>query len=89
MFISHDLLFAEALLEIRQLLSGYLGSTSDAPLDVRQAAHLAYALHNEALAVMEGTKSDFNHTLEMIEAIDSIVGGNLGASFSERLRNNI
>jgi hypothetical protein len=35
------------------LLSGYLGTQSSGDISVRQAAHLAYALHNEALAILE------------------------------------
>ena len=47
-------ILAQALFEIRLLLSNYLGSDNSADLCVRLAAHLAYALHNEALSVMEG-----------------------------------
>lgn len=39
---------AQAIYEIRVLLSGYLGSENEGELPVRQAAHLAYALHNQA-----------------------------------------
>ena len=47
-------LLAAALCEIRVLLAGYLGSQCDSEVSIRQAAHLAYALHNEALAIIEG-----------------------------------
>ena len=47
-------ILAQAIYEIRLLLSGYLGSQNKGDTSVREAAHLAYALHNEALAVIEG-----------------------------------
>jgi len=36
-------ILARALYEVRLLLSGYLGSQTVADINVRQAAHLAYA----------------------------------------------
>ena len=47
-------LMAAAVYEIRLLLSGYIGPKCEADPCVRLAAHLAYALHNEALSVVEG-----------------------------------
>jgi len=47
-------LLAAALLEIRILLGDCLGSVNDAPPKTRIAAHLAYALHNEAETIHEG-----------------------------------
>ena len=47
-------LLAAAIYEIRTLLSPHLGSDSDSEPEVRLAAHLAYALHNDALSVLEG-----------------------------------
>jgi hypothetical protein len=52
-------LIASALYEIRLLLSSYIGTEVDAPVDVRFAAHLAYALHNEALALVAGANLTF------------------------------
>jgi len=54
----HAKTVALALYQIRVLLSGYLGSQSEGDMSVRQAAHLAYALHNEALALVEGGSFD-------------------------------
>lgn len=56
-------LIANALCEIRLLLSSYLGSKNDAPLDVRVAAHLAYALHNEASTLSVGGSFDVTTAL--------------------------
>lgn len=66
-------LLAKALYEIRQLLSYYLGSEVDAPMEVRMAAHLAYALHNEALAITEGGSFDIRVALRKVSAIDNIL----------------
>ena len=49
---AHTKAVALALYQIRILLSGYLGTSSKGDISVRQAAHLAYASHNEALAIL-------------------------------------
>lgn len=67
-------LIANALYEIRLLLSSYLGSEKGASTEVRFAAHLAYALHNEALAIATGTGFDVNAALKKVAAIDCILG---------------
>jgi len=66
-------LLANALYEIRVLLSPYIGSEVDAPMEVRMAAHLAYALHNEALAITEGSSFDIDAALRKVSAIDKIL----------------
>ncbi|WP_440977211.1 hypothetical protein [Pseudoxanthomonas winnipegensis] len=65
---------AFAITEIRQLLAGYLGSQADADLSVRIAAHLAYALHNQAYAVLEGKPFDTQQALRALGAVDSMLG---------------
>lgn len=74
-------LLAKALYEIRLLLSGYVGSPVDADMSVRVAAHIAYALHNEALAVCGGKTFDMASAAKKIEAIDGL----LDQRVSERL----
>ena len=66
--------------EIRVLLSGYLGSENDGELVVRQAAHLAYALHNQALAVLEGRTFDVADSIAGLEFADRV----LAAGFTDR-----
>jgi len=66
-------LLANALYEIRVLLSPYIGSKVDAPMEVRLAAHLAYALHNEALAITEGSSFDMGDALRKVSAIDNVL----------------
>lgn len=72
-------LLANALYEMRQLLSPYLGSEVDAPMEVRIAAHLAYGLHNEALAITEGSSFDIHAAFRKVSAIDNILHVNEGA----------
>jgi hypothetical protein len=67
-------LIANALYEIRLLLASYLGKENEAPTDVRFAAHLAYALHNEASALAEGNDFDVSSALQKVRAIDGILG---------------
>lgn len=63
-------LLAQALYDIRELLGGYLGSQSNAELPIRIAAHLSYALHNEALALIEGRTFDLNEALSKVSFVD-------------------
>ena len=75
---SHEVqLIANALSEIRSLLSLYLGAENEAPLEVRLAAHIAYALHNEASGlVVDGSGFYVNSALRKVAAIDKISPGN-------------
>ncbi len=75
-------LLAHALFEIRVLLAGYLGSTNDSDPAVRRAAHLAYALHNEALAVTEGRSFSIDDALPKLAAVDAM----FGERYAERFR---
>jgi hypothetical protein len=67
-------LIANALYQIRLLLSPYIGSENAAPVELRFAAHLAYALHNEALALATGTRFDVDAALKKVAAIDHTLG---------------
>ena len=73
---------AQAIFEIRVLLSGYLGSENEGELPVRQAAHLAYALHNQALAVLEGKSFNVAESIAELAFADRV----LGAGFTERFQ---
>jgi hypothetical protein len=70
-----SILLARALYEIRLLLAPYLGSDCEADLPVREAAHLAYALHNEALAVVEGSGFDLRIATGKVAAITTVLPG--------------
>ncbi|WP_223487005.1 hypothetical protein [Pseudomonas sp. A-RE-19] len=77
-------LLALALLEIRTLLADYLGSDVDAPMSVRVAAHMAYALHNEAEAAYSNADFQIDHATRKIAAIDEILGVTDGAALLSR-----
>ncbi|KPA88087.1 hypothetical protein PF66_05316 [Pseudomonas asplenii] len=79
-------LLALALLEIRGLLADYLGSDVEAV-----AAHLAYALHNEADAAFNGVNFQTDAASLKIAAIDQILGVADGPALLSRLddRGNI
>jgi hypothetical protein len=79
---SAEQLFAQAIYEIRQLLSSHLGAQSDSPLEVRNAAHLAHALHNLALASIEGNTVDVSAATRPLQAVDDM----FGTDYSARLR---
>ncbi len=76
---------AQAVYEIRVLLSSYLGSEGD--LVVRQAAHLAYALHNQALAVLEGEGFDVAQSIKGLSYSDRELGAGFTARFNHALCN--
>ena len=76
-------LIANALYEIRLLLSPYIGSDSEVPTEVRFAAHLAYALHNEASALAAGTGFDVSSALKKVAAIDTTLGTDDGRRLAD------
>ena len=67
---------ALAVLEIRQLLSSELGVEipSETPTHIRHAAHLAYAIHNEAIAVLDGGTFNAPDALKRLNQADSLFG---------------
>ena len=65
-------ILAQAVYEIRLLLSGYLGSQKEGDPLVCRAAHLAYALHNDALAVIEGGTFNSGQAIDRIRAVDAL-----------------
>lgn len=77
-------LLALALIEIRTLLADYLGSDVDAPMSVRVAAHMAYALHNEAEAAYSNAEFQLDCANQKIAAIDQILGVSDGAALLSR-----
>jgi hypothetical protein len=79
--IDQTKILAFAVYELRLLLAGHLGSGATEDLSVRAAAHLAYALHNQALAVLEGRSFDTDKAIEAIANVDKLVG----ESFSQQL----
>jgi len=74
-------ILAYAIYEIRLLLSGYLGSETEGDLAVRQAAHLAYALHNFALDVVAGRSFNAQNATSAIAAADALLGSEFVSRF--------
>jgi hypothetical protein len=78
---SQTKILAQALYEIRLLLPAYLGSQNTGDIAVRKAAHLAYALHNDALAIIEGKTFDAQAAIERVRAVDRMFGDNFAERF--------
>ncbi|KQO26023.1 hypothetical protein [Acidovorax sp. Leaf78] len=78
----HHKILAFAVFELRMLLAGQLGPTADGDPSVRAAAHLAYALHNQALAVLAGKSFDTALAIEAIAKVDKMFGENFVQQFS-------
>lgn len=76
-------LIASALFQIRVILGAYIGQGIDAPADVRLAAHLSYALHNEAAALAAGTCFDISSALKKVAAIDNVLGSDDGSRLAD------
>lgn len=66
---------AAAVIEIRTQLAHYLGSESGADKSVRLAAHLAYALHNEAIDEIEESLDCKNSThVSRVKQAEAMIG---------------
>jgi hypothetical protein len=76
-------ILAFAVFELRLLLAGHLGSNAVGEPSVRAAAHLAYALHNQALAVLEGRQFNPTEAIEAIARVDQMFGENFVQQLSE------
>ena len=77
---------AFAVYELRLLLAGHLGPDSNGDPAVRAAARLAYALHNQALAVLEGKSFDPGLAVEAIGRVDKEFGENFVQQLSEAVK---
>jgi hypothetical protein len=82
-------LFAQALYEIRLLLADYLGSwnvgsLNEVDLCVRQAAHLSYALHNDALRSLAGEAIDVGPAMAGLAAVDKMLQSDFVQRFAEQ-----
>lgn len=76
-------ILAFAVYELRLLLAQHLGSDASGETPVRTAAHLAYALHNQALAVLDGKSFDPSQAIEAVAAVDRAFGENFAHRLSE------
>jgi len=81
--IDENKILAFAVFELRLLLAGHLGSGAAGEPSVRAAAHLAYALHNQAIAVLEGRSFDPDEAVRAIAKVDELFGENFVQQLSE------
>ena len=85
--MSEAKLLAMALYQMRIILSAAVGPDADHELKV--AERLAYALHNDAWAVIEGKAFDCEAALARIAHIDQIIGGDDGRQIVKLMRSTI
>jgi uncharacterized protein len=76
-------IMAFAVFELRLLLAGHLAPDSQADPATRAAARLAYSLHNQALAVLEGRSFDSTGAIEAIANVDKEFGENFVQQLAE------
>jgi hypothetical protein len=81
MDVKQNQLLAFAVYEIRQLLAHHLGSGDTPDPAVKAASHLAYALHNQAEAILQGHTFDPEKGIEALRAVDKMLATNFQASF--------
>ena len=85
MAVTQEQILAFAVYEIRQLLAHHLGSVDTSDPAVKAAAHLAYALHNQANAILQGDKFDPQQAVESLSAVDRMLATNFQARFSQAI----
>lgn len=66
-------LLAFTVYESRLLLSDHLGNDNDLPMNVRAAAHLAYAPHAQADAVGHGGSFDVQRAVAEVGSVDRLL----------------
>lgn len=86
---SQTKILAQAIYEIRLLLSDYLGSEAEGDIAVREAAHLAYALHNDALTVLDGKSFNEKHAISKIGAVDTMFNERFSQRFAGLVHDEI
>ena len=77
--------FAFILYESRLLLAGHLGSDAPGDVAVRNAAHLTYALHNQALAVLDGQSFNMEEAQRAIAKVDEMFATDLSKRLTESI----
>ncbi len=85
MAATQEQVLAFALYEIRLLLSNHLGSDSTSDMSIRAAAHLAYALHNQADAALQGNAFDPRQATDALDGVDRLLGTNFQARLSSAI----
>ncbi|WP_057634235.1 hypothetical protein [Stenotrophomonas humi] len=81
MAVTQEQVLAFAIYEIRLLLAHHLGSGESQDPATQAAAHLAYALHNQAATVLQGGQFNPEQATLALGALDQM----LATSFQPRL----
>lgn len=84
--ITQEQVLAFAVYEIRQLLAQHLGNDGAFDPAIRAAAHLAYALHNQASAILEGKHVPPDQSIAAIEKVDQMLATDFRGRLSETIR---
>ena len=76
-------ILAQAVYDLRLLLSNHLGSPFEGASSEKIAAHLSYALHNDALAIIRNREEDFDieKTIKTLNHLDSLFGNEPNSCF--------
>jgi hypothetical protein len=80
-------LLAAAVFELRVLLSSHIHSNDQSP--EASAALFAYALHNHALAVLDGQPIDVAQALDSVAKLESRLGSAYVQQFRRIVLNEI
>lgn len=81
---------AQAIYELRLLLSDHLGGNDNKTHCETVSAHLAYVLHNDALAIIEDRAEDFDitQTIAQIRQVDKRFGEQFASRFEKTIEIN-
>lgn len=75
---------AHVVFEMRVLLSSHI-NTDNATRATRQAADLAYALHNYAISAMDGKEFSTKAAIDSIKGVDATYGDSMASRIVETL----
>lgn len=80
-------MLALAIYELKGLLCNHLGSTTKEVSAEKLSAHLAYSLHNEALAILENRPEQFDIevALDKIKSVDTMFDSDFSKLFDKTI----
>lgn len=83
-------ILAQTIYELRGLLTKHIGESNNLSSSENASANLVYALHNEALAIIENREHDFqiNTAIENIKRAETMSGISYSVGF-QKLINEI
>ena len=78
--------FAAVIFELRCLLSQYVTTDLTKDKQVRKAAYLAYAFHNQAQDVLDGKQADLAFALVELGNFDRLLDSDLTSRIEQEIR---